>query len=106
MTTAKWKTSHREFAVRILDTYRTTEGFKHLRLHDDPNEFDLATLTPEGTAILAHIIEQHRCGPVCKPSCSVLYLVWVIEGCPNGHESVEEALLHNSVEIVPSEARP
>jgi len=106
VSTAKWKNEHREFASRILDTYRTMEGFKHLTLHNDEEDYDLGTFTREGVALLQYIIAQHRCGVGCKPTCAVIHLAWVIEGCPNGHESVEEALERNTITIIPKEAKP
>ena len=100
MTTAKWRTSHREFAVRLLDMYRTADGLKCLRLHNDEGDYDLGTFTPEGVAILAHVIEQHRCGKHCAPACAVIHLAWIIEGCPEAGQPLMEALERNHVEIV------
>ena len=104
MSEAKWKTEHRVYAVRILDMYRTADGFKYLRLHNDDEDYDLGTFTPEGTMLLELILSQHRCGKACATGCAVIHLTWVIEGCPGEHEPLLEAFKRNHVEIVGGES--
>ena len=100
MSTAKWKTQHRELASRLVNLYRTADGFKYLRLHNDLDDYDLATFTPEGTAILELLISQHRCGKACEGGCAVIHLTWIIEGCPEAGEPITETIRRNHVEAV------
>lgn len=56
-----------------------------VHLRDDPAATDLATLTGPGVYLTALILRSHTCTDTCtreRGICPVLYLAWVIQGCP------------------------